>query len=359
MRIRRLSIRNYRLLREIEFEPARGLNLLFGDNAAGKTSLLESIIGLSRGRVLAGNPRSCCGPGGEGWRIEVWRGEDTSDHSVLSEKLRMQWDKTLSLTVNERPVTARGVSRQLIVASLDPRSHELIDFGPTQRRRFLDWALFHVEPGYAEAWSRWRRILEQRNKALSSPTNSSEIWAWDQGLVESAMMVHRSREAVVKAIGADLNRAVGALFGPSEMQIEYSCGWNAQEDYAAALLRHREADHRAGRTRTGPQRADLTIRAGGMEAEKLSRGQQKLLLSGLMISAARHVAARRETWPILLLDDYESELGTKAQEQLANLLATYPGQVFVTQHHRETILNRMAPATLFHVEHGKVTLTIQ
>lgn len=358
MRIRRLSIRNFRLLNAIDIEPARGLNVLIGDNAAGKTSVLESIVSLSRGRVQGGNPRTCCGPGGHQWRIEVWREEDEGG-GQLSERLRMQWDKGLTLSINEQPATARTLSRQMIVAAVDPRSHDLIDFGPAQRRRFLDWALFHVEQSYADRWSRWRRVLEQRNKALVSQGSGGATWAWDQSLVESAIAVHSSREAVVKAITDDLNQVMGDLFGSEEVLMGYEPGWSNQEDYAEVLLRQREGDQQAGRTRAGPQRADLSLRVGGMEADKLSRGQQKLLLSGLMIAACRHVARQQKNWPVLLLDDYESELGSGAQQRLAEMLKTYEGQTFVTQHHRNTVLTRSVPTTLFHVEHGKVTLTIQ
>lgn len=359
MRINRLSVRNFRLLSAVDIQPGGDLNVLVGDNAAGKTSLLESIIGLSRGRVPGSNPRSCSGPEGNWWRVEAWRTEDEATAGDLSDRLRMQWDKGLTLATNELPATARSLSRHMIVAALDPRSHELIDFGPAQRRRFLDWALFHVEPGYADTWSRWRRILEQRNKALAGQGSPAAIDAWDQGLAEAALAIHRSRDAVVQALTQDLGQAMSELFGPNEVEVTYEAGWNEQEEYAAALQRQREGDQQAGRTRAGPQRADLKIRLGGMEAEKLSRGQQKLLLSGLMISACRHVARQRETWPVLLLDDYESELGRTAQDRLAATLISYPGQAFVTQHRQESALTRMASATLFHVEHGKVTLTIQ
>lgn len=359
MRIRRLSIRNYRLLTAVDIEPSDGLNVLFGDNAAGKTTFLESIIALSRGRTSAGNPKESCGGEGHWWRVEAWRGEDPSRPGELLERLRMQWEGGLGLFINEQPATARSLSRQMIVAAVDPRSHDLLDFGPSQRRRFLDWALFHVEPSYVETWSRWRRTLEQRNRALQTQGNDQATWAWDRSLVELAMEIHRHRTGLVAAIGSDVNGAIAGLFGSSEVVVDYEAGWSASEDYESALSRQRPGDIQAGRTRSGPQRGDLRIQVGGRDAEKLSRGQQKLLLSGLMISASRHVARCRGSYPVLLLDDLESELGRKAQEQLSSLLLDYPGQRFVTQHRRETALTQRANASLFHVEHGKVTLTIQ
>ena len=359
MRIRRLTIKNYRLLGNIDLELGPGLNVLYGDNAAGKTSLLETLVCLSRGRVEGGNPRQCCGPASKDWLVEAWVASDWPQSSAIHDRLRMQWQKGLSFFINGVSTTTRNLSRQLIVAAVEPRSHELFDFGPGQRRRFLDWALFHVEPRYAESWSRWRRVLEQRNRALAESRDADVAWIWDPQLVETAMEIHRSRLSVVESIAGDLKETLVNLFGEEDINLRYEYGWNQNEAYEVVLSNQQLADRESGRTRSGPQRADLKITVGAMEVERLSRGQQKLLLTGLMVSASRHIERERKTWPLLLVDDFESELGGSSQDKMATMLSSYPGQSLVTQHRQQSALTQLAGASLFHVEHGKVHLTIQ
>jgi DNA replication and repair protein RecF len=356
--IEQVHLSNFRRLEAVTVELAPGLNVLTGDNGAGKSSFLEGILALSRGRVAGGHPRERSGAQGSVWQVEA-RVRQGSAESGWSSRLAMRWDGALGLSLDGFSATARELSRRIIVAAVDPRSHDLFDFGPAQRRRFLDWALFHVEPNYIEVWSRWRRLLNQRNQALLRGEEDRAIAAWNAALVLEADRIDSYRQAMAESLAAELTSLAEELVGAGPTAVAYERGWKAGEAYATSLEAALDGDRRAGRSRFGPQRADLSLRVGDRLPDQLSRGQQKLLAVALMVSACRHLAKVLDRWPVLVLDDFDAELGGAAQARLAALLGGYIGQVLVTQHEDKLPPGWEKGARMFHVERGQIRRAIQ
>lgn len=359
MRLQRLRLHNFRIVKAADLELDARVNLFAGDNGAGKSSLLEAVINLSRGRVSDGHPRERAGLTGSEWSVEAVAIANEMNRPSVSNRLRMDWRRGLELSLNAEVVTARTLSRQISVAAVDPRSHDLFDFGPTQRRRFLDWALFHVEPRYADRWSYWRRILGQRNKALSLGESEAAVQAWNPSLTEAVTEIEGFRQRSVQAISIQLQSMAKILLDARHVDVIYDSGWDSEQSYFDVLIAAVEGDRRHGRTRYGPQRADLQVTIDGQSADQLSRGQQKLLITGLMLAASQYLAEQRGEWPILAIDDFESELGVAALERLSTAVAAYPGQSLITQHDAAGPLVAVAKPALFHVEHGNIRRAIQ
>ena len=225
-----------------------------------------------------------------------------------------------------------------------------IEGGPHERRRFLDWGVFHVEHDYLAAWRRYRRVLGQRNAALKTGQSDG---SWDEGLLEAGLVVDSARTRYVQALAGALEGLGEALLGRS-LGIAYRAGWREGLSFPEALSRSRERDRGTGVTQVGPHRADLQISLDTRGVrEEVSRGQQKLVAAGLVLAQIRVFAADRGDGGVLLVDDPSAELDEKALEGLIGVLRSLPAQRILTGLSAASL--RPEPGfPVFHVEQGQV-----
>ena len=332
MRIATLDISGFRNLRGLRLECSPGLNLVIGPNASGKTSLLEALYFLGRGRSFrTRQPRELIQTGepvfrvvavlqtAEGRRIPVGLERDTRELTA-----RVGGVPTRSLA---------DLARQTPVLLLNPDSHRLLEDGPQQRRRFMDWGLFHAEPGFFDAWRRYSSALRHRNAALRSDAANRVVDAWD-GELAAAAILDRMRETFCKALEGVLRRFIGETLVGLEVGVDYRRGWPlepAERDFPEWLHAGRDQDRQQGHTRLGPHRADFTIRiAGRPPSEALSRGQQKLLVIALVLAQAELYRHHVGDACILLIDDLPAELDVANRERVMRVLATLDVQLFIT-----------------------------
>jgi DNA replication and repair protein RecF len=353
----RLTPINFRNLRRTEISLSSGINFFVGDNGAGKSSILETALTLARGRVLSGYPQERTGPMLEGWSIEALVQPDIADK--VPTRLKMRWQKSLDLRVDDLEVSAADMSRRLIVACLSGHSHGLFANGPDERRRFLDWTLFHVEHNYGALWARWRRLLKQRNRALQQGADNRTIQAWDEPLSEATDAITASRAHLVEFFSAALAEASPWVTEGISLELGFDAGWDRMASYRDVLSRQLDQDRQRGRTGQGAQRADLVIRSGNKRASVLSRGQQKLALGSILLAACRRITSVTGETPILMVDDFEAELANTAKKKLAGALLEYPGQLLITQHVEDQGLWQSKTPRVFHVEHGEVALAVE
>jgi DNA replication and repair protein RecF len=235
---------------------------------------------------------------------------------------------------------------------IDPSVHRLIESGPSERRRFLDWGVFHVEHTFLTAWRRYRRVLGQRNAALKSGQSGSTLGVWDRAFVEAAGTVDAARKAYVERLAAVVKH-VGAELLEGDLDIEYAPGWRRGTSLEEALDAGRERDQRLGFTQVGPHRADVILRLGGESLEeRASRGQQKLAAAALVVAQVRTLAATRGSG-LLLVDDPAAELDGDALERLLRVVEATRVQVVYTA----LTQAQLPPAPgfpVFHVEQGRV-----
>jgi DNA replication and repair protein RecF len=357
MRFTRVAGQNFRLFREFELAPAPGVNLILGANAAGKTTLLEAIYALGRGRSFRGAAPELAGAAGTAWTIHgALAVEDRPEAGV-----GLGWSgEGLRIRIDQADATLQELARVAAVEVLEPDSHRLLEEGPVYRRRYLDWGVFHVEHRFYSAWRRYQRAQKQRNEALRLGLDRAAVEAWNDELASSGEEVHAYRVDHVQALQEPLAAEVQALLGDLQWSMELRRGWSAEHSLAEVLATHYDNDQRQGTTVSGPHRAELKLKLAGHSAKHhASRGQQKMLIAALLLAQARLIHARTQRQPILLLDDFPAELGPPFQQALIAALRRYDGQCFVSSIERTPALAALSenPAknAMFHVEHGAVS----
>lgn len=345
----RVRVDGLRILDGADLELDPRCNYVLGPNGSGKTSLLEGLYLIGRGRSFrTRQTRKLIQHGREALTVHA-----AQEHGVEQHRVGVKVDGDgVSFRIDRQPAgSVTELARLFAVDVIDPSVHRLIEGGPSERRRFLDWGVFHVEHRYLDVWKRYRRTLGQRNAVLKQHGRDAELNVWEQGLVEAAEAVDRARAAYVGRLGVRVEACAQRLLGRA-LTIEYRRGWRAASDYAAVLKEARERDRMVGFTQSGPHRADIAIRLDGAAAsDEASRGQQKLASAALVIAQVHEGAGERDG--VLLVDDPAAEIDRAGLERLMAELAALPCQLVITGLSRD-LLPIETDAPVFHVEHGKV-----
>lgn len=345
-----LKCTDFRCLASVALSLEPGNNLIFGANASGKTSLLEAMAYLGRGRSFRGaSVRELIRHGAEEFMIV-----GTVEHDGLSRTLGVRNGRQGQEVHagGEKTASAAPLAEALPLQVIDPDVHALIAGGPESRRRYIDWLAFHVEPGYLDAWRRYRRALKQRNAALKSGDPAS-LQVWDDELAELGDLVDGARRRMVRLVSPALVEVGESLLG-APVAIEYRQGWNAELSLRDALAAGVDRDLQLGSTQAGPHRADLALAYDERKARKVvSRGQQKLLACALVIAASDTVQSHLERPLLLLLDDPSAELDRQSVQRLMAAVEALGSQVVATTLDPEQAVFS-EPAAMFHVEQGVV-----
>jgi DNA replication and repair protein RecF len=328
MHVTRLDARGLRRFAEVSLLPAPGINLITGENGAGKTSLLEALHLMAYGRSFRGRVRDGL----------VRSGDPAMEVFVEWQEAKRDQRRKAGLRHSGQDWTGR------------------LDGSAEIRRRYLDWGLFHVEQDFTPLWRRYTRALKQRNALLKARARDGQLDAWDRELADSGEPLTRRRQQYLDelqprfaALASDLAPALG------EVRLDYAPGWRRDEfPLADALLLARDRDQLAGYTSVGPHRADWKIGFGAIPGrDALSRGQAKLTALSALLAQAEHHAAIRSEWPVVALDDLASELDRNHQQRVLERLLASRAQVFITGTEAPPALAGMqVELARFHVEHG-------
>jgi DNA replication and repair protein RecF len=306
MTLRRVQVSDFRCLHSAQVDFDSQFTLISGPNASGKTSLLEALYVLGRGRsfrtrkldhlIRTGAPRFVIFGEVELGERRVGLGVEGSAHGIRAKM------------GGERVATLVELAAALPVQIIDPEVHRLIEEGPSRRRRFLDWGVFHVEHEYVERWQRYQQVLKQRNAALKSGLSRAEVAAWDSDLVRLGEYIHEARSRYIDLLTASAAPIAKNLLG-MELGLSYRAGWNRELGFQAALAASWSHDQDSGSTQVGPQRAEIAIRLNGAAVkDRISRGQQKLLAAALLTAQLSLFPSNASVRPTLLLDDPAAEL---------------------------------------------------
>jgi DNA replication and repair protein RecF len=302
--------------------------LISGPNASGKTSLLEAVYVLGRGRSFRTRRlEPLIRAGAERMRV-VGEAELPERHVTLgvegsAEGLRAR-------VGGERVASLAELAWVLPVQIIDPEIHRLIEEGPNRRRRFLDWGVFHVEHSFVEHWQRYQQALRQRNAALKAQHGRAAVSAWDTELVRYGELLTDARGRYVELLAPVASSVAGRLLD-LELVLAYRSGWPAGVDLRRALEGSFLRDQELGATQVGPHRADLSIRLQGTAVrDRVSRGQQKLLAAVLLLSQIKLFPQDSRAQPTLLLDDPAAELDRGRLTALLDEVRSQPLQLIVT-----------------------------
>jgi len=347
--LKHLKITDFRCLRSVELEADPRYNLVGGANASGKTSVLEAIAYLGRGKSFRGAATQdlVC----HGSTEFVLQGEVAS--GARSARIGVRNGRAgLTIRIDGQNATsAAELAEALPLQVVDPDVHSLVAGGPEQRRRYLDWIAFHVEHGYLGNWRRFRRALKQRNAALREGASAEALAGWDREFVRSARIIHETRCQMLELARGLFEETGGELLS-AKLGLEYRQGWNQDLTLDEALLAGISRDREQGSTQAGPHRGDIRLVLEQRQAKKLvSRGQQKLLSCALILTATELVQSQLQRPLLLLLDDPAAELDASSLQRLMARVADLGCQVIATALVPDKQLFPEPPA-LFHVEHG-------
>lgn len=364
MTINRLLIKNLRNISSAELKPCGAVNLIYGENGSGKTSILEAINLLALGRSFRSHKHKAL--------IQYQQDSFTLFGKVITDDgaevpLGLQRDLQGNLNCKANGVAVTGVAElaaYLPVQVINSETFLLLEGSPQVRRHFIDWLVFHVEHNFFSVWKDWQRCLKQRNSLLRHDRiEGFEIAIWDRELVGLTEQIHHYRTQCFSAFQDAFNGLIHEFLTLDGLKLSYQRGWDKERDYAQVLAESIERDKQLGYTHSGSHRADLRISIHGQPAaEILSRGQQKLLVCALKIAQGLVFQQMTGRKPLFLVDDLPAELDEKHRKRLAHWLDVMKTQVFITGVDKSDLLSSWADKPnidikMFHVEHGNLAET--
>jgi DNA replication and repair protein RecF len=326
--ISEITIVGLRNLSQTDLSFCEGFNVFYGENGSGKTTILEAVHILFRGKSFRANTLDSVVKRGESL-LRITGGVVPDGRLVRVGFERV--DGVIKARVDGMPVNSlSSLATFLPLQLIDGDTQRFFSAGPSVRRSLLNWACFHLEEGYSTAWRRYHRALKQRNQALKS-ADRRFAYAWDHELDLAGTAVDETRARVVEKLVTATQTYIDQWLQAHEVTITYKRGWAAGERLLDRLQKNQMRDLEVGTTTSGPHRADLQVRALGVDAQHgLSRGQQKLLSVALMLGQL-DLLSRQATHPaVALIDDLAAELDRTRVAQVMAALQRLPVQCLLT-----------------------------
>jgi DNA replication and repair protein RecF len=351
---------NFRNLQNIQLELTAGIQVIHGDNASGKTSLLEAMHVLCSAKSFLGvSPRKLQ----QFDQIDFSINGEISFNPQMNQSLQYRWqDATLSLRAGQQVIQRASEYASLQpVQAVTPLSYRIIDDSPDIRRKYIDWGVFHVKHDYIDIWRRFQRSLTQRNAMLCGHADQRTIMAWSQEYIQFSQQVDRFRMEYVEELKTDFNGLISRFFPEDQVEIHYHRGWGMDDQLEELLIANLRKDMERHFTFYGPQRAELQIKFNNRPArDVISRGQKKLITFALYLSQAHHHHRNAKRAGLLLIDDLPSELDRQHQSIVLQILNDLSTQVVLTCiDHKQLNLAEGTVKKLFHVKRGQVKEVLQ
>jgi DNA replication and repair protein RecF len=344
-----LTIDNLRCIERAELTLHPGQNLIWGSNGSGKTSVLEAIFLLGRGRSFRTHRSQKLIRHGREELVVFGRMADAAG-TTLGVRVH-QSEGSEARIAGAAARSLAELSQALAVQVIEPGVHQLVEEGGAIRRRWLDWGVFHLEPQFIDAWVRYTRALNQRNAALKTQPAQAPIW--EPELSRLGELIAGWRSSFLVRLEPYWREAVSSLSG-LEAELQYQRGWSQEASLAEALDAARPRDEARGVTHPGPHRADVVIKLNGKLArEVLSRGQQKLVAVAMTLAQLFLLQDTTPRAPTLLLDDPAAELDRAHLQRFIEQVMRLRCQLVVTALIPDT-QPFGAPDCLFHVERGGI-----
>ncbi len=362
MRVRELKLQHVRNYRELCLAPDAGLCVLTGDNASGKTNVLEAIFlcALGRSHRTARDAELVEKPHTEG-RVELTLGTLGGTRRIRADLLLKERKR---LYLDDAPLSRSGeLMGCLNVVMFSPEDLALVKDGPGERRRFLDMELSQLKPAYYYTLQQYNQALKQRNILLKNPdcVYDDMLELWDEQLARLGASIILSRAAFVEELQVSARALHASMSGMTEdLIVSYQPNVPPAEKeqlfraIRAELAENIEKDIFRGSTSTGPHRDDVLLLLDGLDVRIYgSQGQQRTAALSLKLSEVELMYRIRGEYPVLLLDDVFSELDNGRQARL--LGAVEQCQTFVTCTHLEELTRAGADRMqVYHVADGHV-----
>lgn len=373
VRLQRLALRQFRNLgtQDLEFPP-EGVAIV-GNNAQGKSNLLEAIYYLETLRSFRGaRDDQLLGFGEAVFRVAgTLVPDDPDDRSIQVAAAFEKKGRRKKVTLDGvEPDRLGDVLGRLAAVVFSPSDVELVSGGPAERRRFLDIVLSLSEAGYLQALQDFRKVLGHRNAALKDGQPGSVVAAFDHGLIRSGAAVIKARQDWVETRCDAFREYYAAVSGGAGARMAYrpsvKCdGASTLEEladaYRESLMESAERERRTGNTVVGPHRDEVLLRLED-EGDDLdlrdygSGGQRRTAALALRLVEARTIREVRGQEPLILLDDVFAELDAKRSERVLALMEQEEtGQVVLTAPKESDVRIWKDTLPRWHIEAGRVT----
>ena len=336
MHIQRISLANFRVYPELDFELPASLNFFQGENGQGKTALLEAIYSLATSRSFRTSREQELLRWGEttAWvRGQLLTVQGSSRELALSWVQRGKLQKELSRQ-GQKVERLADFLGELPLALFTPEDLHLVQGGPGERRRYLDLILCKLYPAAVDCLSRFQKVLAARNALLRRHPSPSpaELEPWNLLLAPLAAELLERRTRLLVELSAVVSRTHEELAGTkSQVQLLYRPRFAGEsQDFLGELERRQREELRRGTTLVGPHRDDFELRVEGVDMRQFaSQGQCRSLALALRLAQASYFQTVTGEPAVVLLDDCLSELDPGRQGRLLRLLCGY-SQVLVT-----------------------------
>lgn len=355
--IKTLQLHQFRNIHQACLDLSPGLNIIVGDNAAGKTAIIEALWVLASGRSFrTAKPQQLIQFNATRMTLYCEVERQQQQHKLgLQRQL-----KQLELRLDGQTQRSQSeLARHLPIQLLTPESHRLLEEGPKARRQFIDWGCFYHHQHFISAWRDYQRALKQRNQSLKQRLSGTQIRLWDETLVTAGETINQLRQAYLDALTPFLLQFIAELM--PELSADISCrfysGWPATHtDYQACLNDQLERDIQMGHTQYGAHRADIKFRIQQQEPLiSLSRGQQKLFVCALLLAQAHYLQQQTQDEVIMLIDDLPAELDQHHRGTLLSLLEQLNIQHLVTTTALSLIPCAQGNKQVFSLKQGVIT----
>ncbi len=350
MFINTLKIHNFRNIKFKEFNFTKRVNVFFGENGSGKTSILESIYFLSSAKSFRkSSAKSIINFDEEKVTVYSKLTNDITYSFAVTKDKTGKWSGKVNNTVFNKQ---SQLTSYLKVVAIDPEVYRLIDFGPQFRRSFLDWFVFHVEHSYLDTWKKTYKCIKQLNHLYKTKASNIEINVWETSLAEFSELLNQKRLecfdllkprilSLVKKIQPDIRN----------LKIEFKKGWQESNSLLEQLTLDRIKNLKYGQIQNGPHKMDIKILANNFPASQtLSRGQKKILSIIFYLAYIESLMKDYGLEPIVCLDDLDAEIDESKLNILGGLFDELNIQLFISTVQVEKVKNIFKDIDMFHVE---------
>ena len=351
--LRELTVTNFRNIKQLSFSPSPQINFIFGDNGAGKSSLLEAVDFLSRGRTFRTRlSRNLIREGSESLTLSATL---ESGRKIGAQRKGKPGEISVENRLDGENVQAQAEMAAALPAIIFCAEVQKQAQSESKRwRNLLDWGVFHVKPAFRDAWKAYRRALRQRNTLLHQPASGQALMQWNQQMMKQAEILDSSRRAYAEQLIAAAEARAAAEQLP--LRIQYVRGWPEEDDFGKVLKEAEADDRKAGYTRYGPHRATLRLLWEGRPlAQRASRGQQKSIGALLLLAQVHQFASLSDHRCVVMVDDLAAEFDERHCRWLLDELEGTGQQVFITATEDDPGFLTSGKVKRFHMKHGDLS----
>ena len=357
MIIKRLELADYRNYEFLDIQFDKGTNILYGDNAQGKTNILESIyVAATTKSHKSSKDKEIVNFNKEEAHIRTYLEKEGVETRV---DMHLRKNKSKGIAIDGTKIKkAADLLGLCNVVFFSPEDLSIIKNGPAERRRFIDLELCQLDKLYLSDLSSFNKVLNQRNKLLKDisfrPDLVDTLPVWDMQLLEYGTRIIRKRKKFVEELNEIISEIHSRISGGREhLVLKYEPNITA-DLFSDELLRAQNRDLKLCQTTVGPHRDDMLFSVDDVDIRKFgSQGQQRTSALSLKLSEIDLVRRSIHDTPVLLLDDVLSELDSNRQNYLLNSIAEIQTVITCTGL-EEFVKNRFCINKIFQVINGNV-----